>query len=128
MDRPKIRDKHGKEYGIQKDITDFLRARQWHVERMVGGAFQSGIPDLYIAHRKFGQRWLECKNPDEYNFTKAQKDKFPVWGAMGIGIWILVAATEEEYDKLFKEPNWECYWKKTWVKPDIDAILEELGS
>jgi hypothetical protein len=126
MDKPKIRDKHGPEYGIQKEIVKFLRTHGWLVERMVGGAFQSGIPDLYIAHPKYGQRWLECKNPDEYNFTKAQKYKFPIWAAMGIGIWILVAATEAEYDKLFKEPNWECYWKKTWVKPDIDAILEEL--
>jgi len=126
MKKPRLRNKHGPEYGIQQAIVRFLRERGWLVERMIGNAYQKGIPDLYIAHPKYGQRWLECKNPEEYNFTKAQKIKFPVWDSMGIGIWILTAATDKEYDKLFHAPNWKCYWKKTWEQPDIDSILEEM--
>ena len=35
-------------------------------------------------------------------------------GVLGIGIWILTAATQDEYDKLFKLPNWRAYWKESW--------------
>jgi hypothetical protein len=50
-----------------------------------------------------------------------------VWEAFGIGIWILTAATQAEYDKLFAPPNWCDYWKASWGQvPDIDALLDEL--
>jgi hypothetical protein len=50
-----------------------------------------------------------------------------VWEAFGIGIWILTAATQAEYDKLFRPPNWRAYWKKSWGEaPDVDALLDEL--
>ena len=106
----------------------YLKARGWHVERMIGNAFQMGVPDLFIAHPKWGQRWIDVKRPGKnYSFTKAQKLKWPVWEAFGIGIWILTAATQEEYDKLFAPPNWRAYWKESWGQvPDIDALLDEL--
>jgi hypothetical protein len=126
MNRPKIRKAHGPEYGIQKEICCFLRERGWHVERIVGIGWQFGLPDLYITHPKWGQRWLEVKNPGEYTFTKAQRIKFPILDKYGTGIWLLTAATEDEYEKLFKGPNWKDYWKKTWGPIDIDALLAEL--
>ena len=48
MKKPSIRAKHGPEFHIQKEIVKFLQARGWHVERLVGNAYQAGLPDLYI--------------------------------------------------------------------------------
>jgi len=125
MDPIKIRPKHGPEYGIQSRIVNYLRDRGWLVERMVGGAFQSGIPDLYVFHPKYGPRWLEVKNPISYVFTRAQKIKFPTWEKYGLGIWILTS--EEEYDKLFEPPNWREYWKPQWDdEMNVDKIMEEF--
>jgi len=120
--------KHGPEYYIQKDLVTMLRARGWYVERMIGNALQYGIPDIFVAHTKWGQRWIDVKQPKRYSFTKQQKQKWPVWESFGIGIWILTAATQEEYDKLFKPPNWRDYWKESWTLPtqaNIDRMLEE---
>jgi len=121
------RPKHGPEWYIQQDVIKYLEARGWLVERMVGNAFQTGIPDLYCHHPKWGYRWIDCKQPKNYAFTKAQKRKWPEWEQKGVGIWILTAATQEEYDKLFRPPNWRQYWKASWGElPDVDALLDEL--
>ena len=97
---------HGPEWHIQKDVIRFLEARGWNVEHTHGNLYQTGFPDLYAAHKKWGTRWIDCKQPKKYSFTRAQKQKWPVWEAYGIGIWILTAATQAEYDKLFAAPNW----------------------
>jgi hypothetical protein len=55
--------------------------------------------------------------------------KWPLWDHFGIGIWILTAATQEEYDKLFGLPNWKDYWRDSWKMPtieDIDLMLDEI--
>ena len=121
---------HGEEWHIQRDLIAFLRARGWHVERLVGGAFQSGIPDIYIYHKKWGARWIDVKRPGKnYSFTKAQKIKWPEWDRAGIGIWILTAANQEAYDKLFQPPNWRDYAKASWhipTFPEIDNMLDRL--
>ena len=115
------------EWHIQQELIEFLECRKWNVEHTHGNAFQTGFPDLYVAHKKWGQRWIDCKVPGRYTFTKAQRRKWPVWESFGIGVWILTAATQTEYDKLFKPPNWRLFWKPRWgILPDIDAMLEEL--
>lgn len=92
-----------------------------------GNLFQQGFPDLYIVHVDHGQRWIDVKNPVSYTFTKAQRRKWPIWKKHGIGIWILVAPTEEEYDKLWQPPNWRDYWKNKWdLEPTVDDLLDEL--
>ena len=128
MDPVKFRNKHGPEWRIQKELVDFLKARLWHVERMIGNAYQFGIPDLYIGHTRYGTRWIDVKNPVDYEFTKQQKKKWPVWERYGIGIWIITGATQEEYAKLFEPPNWRKYWKPKYdEEPTIDELLEELN-
>lgn len=92
---------------IQDALLDFLRIKQWHVMETHGNLYQKGFPDLYCIHSKHRQRWIEVKNPLNYSFTPAQLDNFPIINRVA-GIWILVAATEEEYAKLFGPPNW---WK-----------------
>lgn len=73
--------------------------------------YSYGFPDLYGAHKKYGPRWIEVKNPDRYSFTAAQMETFPQLTEKGIGIWIMTAANEGEYHKLFEPPNWESYLK-----------------
>jgi len=120
---------HGPEWFIRRDLITYLEVRGWHVEIMIGNAYQFGIPDLYCFHRKWGERWIDVKNPKKYAFTRPQKAKWPEWERAGIGIWILVAATQEEYDKLFQPPNWRKYVKKNWKIPsqdEIDKMLDNL--
>lgn len=106
MQRPTIKAKHGPEYKIQKAIINFLMLRGWYVKETHGNMYQQGFPDLYVCKRKYGSRWLEVKNPVKYKFTPAQLISFPRMSSEGIGIWILTAATEVEYAKLFKPANW----------------------
>ncbi len=129
MKKLNIRKKHGPEYHVQQDVVAFLRQRGWHVERLIGVALQSGLPDLFACHPKFGIRFIELKNEDHYGFTKAQKWKFPVLMQYGLGIWILTAANEEQYDRLFKEPNlWDYLETKDILTRDmLDDMFDELA-
>jgi hypothetical protein len=129
MDKPRIRKAHGPEYGIQRDIVKFLRARGWHCERLIGMAWQSGLTDLLIFHRQYGIRLLEIKQEDHYRFTKAQKTKFPVLMNFGGGIWIMTEATEVQYERLFKPPNLWDYLDPNECLPYeeyIDEYLKEI--
>ena len=126
MKKPSIRAAHGPEFGIQREICRFLRDRGWHIERLIGNALQMGLPDLIIGHIKWGVRFVEVKNEGAYEMTKAQRLKFPVLAQYGFGIWILTEATEEQYQRLFKAPNWKDYWKPKYGPIDVDAMLDEL--
>lgn len=81
-----------------------------------GNAFQRGFPDIYACHYTKGQRWIEVKKLPDYHFTPAQLQAFPQFNAHGVGVWVLVAATEDEYAKLFKPQNW------TWYQPMFNAL------
>lgn len=74
-----------------------------------GNAYQSGFPDIFACHPKYGHRWIEVKNPDAYGFTPAQLAHFPMMQQHGSGVWILVAATDAEIQKLLGPPNWYQY-------------------
>ncbi len=136
MDPFKPRAAHGPEYHIQGRFVDFLTARGWLVERMVGNAFQKGVPDLFLGHPKFGLRWVDIKVYGHYNFTREQRKKWPEWEKFGVGIWIIGASCIEEctkehmiqeYDKLFLPPNWRDFWRKSWdTEPSVDDILREI--
>jgi hypothetical protein len=132
----KPRSRHGEEYYIQDLWVNFLENKKWHVERLIGNAYQSGIPDLYIGHLNYGCRWIDIKVYGDYSFTKAQKKKWPIWEKYGIGIWIIGAESRDsctkkhmlkEYEILFQPPNWRDFWLDKWdQKPDIDKMLDGL--
>jgi hypothetical protein len=109
MDHRVIVPKKGPEAKLQFDIVNYLRMREWFVIQTHGNLYQSGLPDLFACHSKFGQRWIEVKNPLHFRFTAAQLDVFPKLCANGSGVWVLVAATDAEYMKLFKMYNWSLY-------------------
>ena len=99
------------------------------MERTIGNAFQIGVPDLFIAHPEVGAALdRRASNRERTTASPRPKSRNGRCGtAFGIGIWILTAATQEEYDKLFGPPNWRAFWKESWGEvPDIDALLDEL--
>lgn len=104
---------------IQEKIVSFLQLRGWVVMPTHGNMYQQGFPDLYALHHQHGAKWIEVKNPKSYSFTPAQRKYFPIISQaleMGPdhrqGIWILTAATEDEYKKLFGPQNWFVYLYK----------------
>ena len=100
---------HGTEAKIQEQIICMLRNKGWFVKPTHGNMYQSGFPDLFACHSRYGARWIEVKLPKGYRFTNAQLEDFPKFCANGSGIWILVDSTEAEYNKLFSQPNWWTY-------------------
>lgn len=130
----KPKSKHGPEYAIQAKWVKFLKAKGWHVERLVGNAFQKGIPDIFIIHPEHGLRFIDIKVYKRYHLTKAQRAKWPIWEKFGMGIWILGADSKEactkehminEYEKLFNKPNWRDFWKESY-NINIDEIIGEI--
>jgi hypothetical protein len=111
MNAKEPRSKHGPEHGIQKAIIAMLRDKGWYVLTTHGNMYQSGFPDLYATHSVRGIRWIEVKDPERSGdvFTVAQHETFPKLAAYGTGIWVLTGASESEYEKLFKKPNWWMY-------------------
>lgn len=107
-----MKDRKGPEAIILEAVVNMLRIKGWHVKKTHGNMYQSGFPDLFCCHSLYGSRWVEIKNPLSYSFTRAQMDEFPKMCANGSGVWVLVAATESEYQKLFKEANWYTYLMK----------------
>lgn len=107
MDRPKIKSyKDGPERKIQEAVISMLQRQGWFVKETHGNMFSSGFPDLFASHSRYGMRWIEIKCPTGSSFTTAQMEDFPKFSANGAGIWVLTAATESEYLKLWLEPNW----------------------
>ena len=99
----------GPEEIIQDAIVLMLRGKGWYVQETHGNMYQRGFPDLYTTHSRYGPRWVEVKNPEKYSFTPAQLEHFPKLCANGSDVWILIAATEHEYKKLFIRGNWYSY-------------------
>jgi len=109
------------EQKIQNAIVKMLKYRGWFVKRIIGNALQSGMPDLFACHSSYGMRLIEVKDPNRKGdvFTAAQHINFPKITDNGGIIHVLVAATEEEYQKLFGPSNWVFYtsiWKNRRTK------------
>jgi hypothetical protein len=128
MDPKKFRSKDGPEAIIQRNFIAYVQQRGWHVERMIGNALQKGIPDIYIMHPVYGDRWIDLKNPKGYEFTIAQRIKWPLWEKAGKGIWIITGWSDEEYAKLFEAPNWRQYWKPRYDEEmsELELALQEM--
>jgi hypothetical protein len=108
----------GPEEVIVKDIREMLAIKGWYTIKTHGNVYQSGLPDIFACHSRYGTRWIEAKDPKRKGnvFTPAQLEVFPKFSANGSAVWVLVAGTEEEYAKLFKPGNWYMYlesWTNT---------------
>ena len=92
---------------IQDAIILFLRARHWFVKPLHGGMFQSGMPDLFCSHKRYGIKLIEVKLPymRGSRFTKDQLLYFPQLVQNGCPIWILTDACTQQYNLLFDKPD-----------------------
>ena len=79
---------------IVKRILLFLRARGWLVEKVHGGRYMAGWPDLFAFHPKYGYRWIEVKRPGTGRLTDRQRARFTKWNEHGCPIWILTSRDE----------------------------------
>lgn len=118
MNPKPLRNRKGPEAKIQANIVKMLRFYEWFVMVTHGNMYQSGFPDLYATHSRYGARWIEVKLPEMKgsHFTPAQLDTFPKLEANGALVWVLTGATESEYKKLFARDernqlrsNWSTY-------------------
>lgn len=109
---PKDFKRNRPEEEIVKKLKPFYEMKGWKVYRTHGSALQDGFPDLYITHKDYGSRWVEVKLPGMKGsqWTKAQRRNFPVWVNNGSPIWIITAATDQEYKKLFEKCNFFYYF------------------
>lgn len=99
---------------IQREIMAFLSLRGWYCQETHGNMYQSGFPDLYITHKRYGGKWVEIKLPKGSRLTAAQIENFPKMVAFGTPVWIMNGANEAEYQKIFGPSNWFHYseaWK-----------------
>ena len=117
----------GPEWFGARDWRRFLKPKGWECFTTHGNRFQSGFPDDYLIHKEFGTRWVDYKYSKKNVFTQAQRKLWPLWDALGVGIWILTeVVSDTEFQKLFGPPNWRDYWKPSYGEIDIDALLEEV--
>jgi len=109
---PKLITTRDAEAKIQISIIKELRFRNWFVKETHGNMYQSGFPDLFCCHTRYGHRWLEVKKPVGYRFTPAQLETFPQLCAHGSGVWI--ATTHEGVEALLMKPyNWFIFLQNT---------------
>lgn len=111
---PKRHGKGGPEHKIQESIINKLRSLEWFVRVLHGNTFQSGMPDLFACHRRYGIRLIEVKLPEMKGsrFQASQIETFPLLCANGCGVWVLTGDSDSEYQKLFKKCNWHHYLLK----------------
>ena len=124
--RPRYRASRQPEAVLQEAIVGFLGVRGWFVQNMHGNAFQKGVPDLYLFHQQMNKhRWVDVKRAEAHVFTPDQCRVWPKWTP---GVWIMMGASEEWYQKLFEPPNFMEYWKPRYDKYliPIDEIIEDI--
>lgn len=113
MDPLKLRHtvRSGPERKVLVDIVRMLTLKGWFCVKTHGSQFQAGLPDLFVTHKHYRQRWIEVKDPERRGqpFTPAQLEMFPKLSAFGAPVWVLTGATDADYQKLFEPENWYQY-------------------
>lgn len=99
-----LRKNNRPEAKIQKAVMEKLKINDWYVKSTHGNIYQAGFPDLFCAHKKYGSRWAEVKNPLSYSFTPAQRENFLLMAAAGVPIYVITSA-DQVPDIFFKPQN-----------------------
>lgn len=117
----------------QRRVKAALAKHGWHIEVLSCNAFQKGIPDLYAFKADPGgehHRWIDVKRPKGSTLTKHQCQKWPVWEAIGLGVWILTGSEANPEDILFGPPNFRNWWKprydKFLIRPGSAILMDEF--
>jgi hypothetical protein len=113
------------ELKVRNAIRKMFEGRGWGVWITHGNKYQSGFPDLYVAHPEYGERWIDAKVEGHYSYTKAQKYLWPLWHyRYKVGTWIMTGDGQEQYDRVFRAPNWRDYWRPVWGDPEANLTLK----
>ena len=97
----------GPEKKGQNELILFLQIKGWCIEKLHGGMYQQGFPDLYAMHPVYGDRWIEMKAKGG-KLRKSQIRKFTEWSKYGKQVYVLEGS--EHYSRLFKvRGNWLNY-------------------
>lgn len=91
---------------IEKKIIHELEKQGWFVKKVHGSGTSKNWPDLFCAHKVYGKRWIEIKQP-RGRLSGGQIKEFIKWSEHLIGIWILTRV--EDIYKLKYQPNFPQY-------------------
>lgn len=114
---------------LYHEVRKHLEAHGWLVIKTHGNQFQSGLPDLYIAHPMYGTRWVELKTP-EGTLTKDQVIVFRKMFEVNVEIYIVwsVASIGDPYKHtgIFGKGNWTHFLDKK--SKDIHMTARKLDN
>lgn len=115
MDPFKARNtKMGPEAIRQRRIMKELRGNGWFARSTHGNEYQAGFPDIFASHVKYGPRWIEVKNDENWRLEESQLEVFRKFAEKKIGVWIMQDA--DDYSKLLQPPNW-------WLYTDVMKVV-----
>lgn len=92
---------------IVAQLKSYMLNRGWLFKKIHGDMYQSGFPDAFTYHKKYGLRLIEVKTP-QGRLEASQIEFFHQLASVGCGCWILTSADESQYNLLFGPPNW--FW------------------
>lgn len=97
---------------VRDAIRRKLEYHGWFVKVIHGSKFQHGLPDLFVSHVRYGQKWVEVKVPGRINLqfggvSDHQRKCFKQMEIHGVPIYILTGADETHL--LAGKPNWRSY-------------------
>lgn len=79
----------------------------WYVKKIHGSKYQSGLPDVYAHHLKFGGLWIELKH-DKNKLEDSQVHEFALMSKHGARIFV-IRDVKEYPEVLYHAPNWGTY-------------------
>ena len=79
----------------------------WYVKKTHGSKYQSGLPDVYCSHMRFGVLWIETKVRNN-RLEDSQILEFTLMSKAGSRIFV-IRHLHEYPDVLHRSPNWGTY-------------------
>ena len=113
---------------IVEPMVSLFKHRGWTCHNIHGNNYQDGLPDYFIHHPDYEDKWIEFKVfYDNYkvHLTKAQKRVFPSFCANNVSFYAIAGfdlrgrhsykKRLDNYLKLFQKPNgYKLLDKRLW--------------
>jgi hypothetical protein len=96
-----------KETALTKAIVSELAKTGWLCEKLHGGMYMSGWPDLYCRHPEHGERWVEVKVLGN-KLEETQEAWMRRWEKYGAKAYVLHQPEGAERT-ILGTPNWRYY-------------------
>jgi len=112
---------------LKKQVVSHLEKRGWYIIKTHGNMYQSGLPDLYCCHPRYGTRWIELKT-EKGVLTDAQKVVFSKMRKHGVMIHVITSVKdlgEPGSNKgIFGSDNWYYYITHSTKYMDNKPLME----